>query len=192
MNSIESITQEEKDDIKEFTKDKLSVINTIPEILQDNTDRNRTSPFAFTGNRFEFRAVGSSVNVASSIFILNSAVAEQLKLFREKVDSQIENGTSHDEAILNVIREFLIDSKPIRFEGNGYSKEWIAEAKKRGLKGVTNVPESFKEYLTKESIEMFTSTNVLTEREVNAHYEIRNEIYTKKLQIEARDRKSVV
>jgi glutamine synthetase len=164
----------------------LNIVGKIPEILPDNTDRNRTSPFAFTGNRFEFRAVGSSVNVASSMYILNTAVAQQLTLFKERALKRIEGGASKDEALLETIREFIIESALIRFEGNGYSKEWQEEASRRGLRAISNVPEAFKAFLEDKSISLMKDMEVLTEREVEARYEVMNEIYLKKLQIEAR------
>ena len=164
----------------------LNIVGKIPEILPDNTDRNRTSPFAFTGNRFEFRAVGSSVNVASSMYILNTAVAQQLTLFKERALKRIEGGASKDEALLETIREFIIESALIRFEGNGYSKEWQKEASRRGLRAISNVPEAFKAFLEDKSISLMKDMEVLTEREVEARYEVMNEIYLKKLQIEAR------
>ncbi|MDD3202053.1 MAG: glutamine synthetase III [Bacteroidales bacterium] len=184
INSIENMTL--TDDVAASERERLDIVKAIPEILQDNTDRNRTSPFAFTGNRFEFRAVGSSVNVASSMFILNCAVAQQLSNFRKRVDKYMSDGIEKEEAVLKVVRELIIESKNIRFEGNGYSKEWHEEAARRGLKGITNVPESFKAYIDKKSMALFEETKVLTMREVAAHYEIKNEIFTKKLQIEAR------
>lgn len=164
----------------------LNVVGKIPEILPDNTDRNRTSPFAFTGNRFEFRAVGSSVNVASSMYILNTAVAQQLILFRERAAVRINAGATNEEAILETIREFIAESVPVRFEGNGYSKEWQDEAARRGLRGISNVPEAFKAFLEKRSIDLMKDMDVLSEKEVEARYEVMNEIYIKKLQIEAR------
>ena len=164
----------------------LNIVGKIPEILPDNTDRNRTSPFAFTGNRFEFRAVGSSVNVASSMYILNTAVAQQLTIFKERALKRIEGGASKDEALLETIREFIIESALIRFEGNGYSKEWQEEASRRGLRAISNVPEAFKAFLEDKSISLMKDMEVLTEREVEARYEVMNEIYLKKLQIEAR------
>ena len=164
----------------------LNVVGKIPEILPDNTDRNRTSPFAFTGNRFEFRAVGSSVNVASSMYILNTAVAQQLIVFKERASVRINGGATCEEAILETIREFIAESVPVRFEGNGYSKEWQEEAARRGLRGISNVPEAFKAFLEKGSIALMKDMDVLSEREVEARYEVMNEIYIKKLQIEAR------
>lgn len=165
---------------------KLDIVNKIPEILPDNTDRNRTSPFAFTGNRFEFRAVGSSVNVASSMFILNAAVAQQLMRFKELTEKEIAKGVSKEKAILKVIRQFIIESKDIRFEGNGYSSEWHQEAARRGLKGISDIPSAFRTFLDKKTLKLMEETEVLSEREVEARYEVMNEIYIKKLQIEAR------
>jgi glutamine synthetase len=184
LNSIEIMTISEN--IEESKRERLNIVKSIPEILQDNTDRNRTSPFAFTGNRFEFRAVGSSVNVASSMFILNSAVAQQLNAFRSRVDLYIKAGDVKDEAVMKVIREFIIESKLIRFEGNGYSKEWQKESRARGLKGVESVPQAYKTFIDNKTISLFKEVDVLSQREVEAHFEIKNEIFTKKLQIEAR------
>ena len=164
----------------------LNIVGKIPEILPDNTDRNRTSPFAFTGNRFEFRAVGSSVNVASSMYILNTAVAQQLVQFKQRACDRIESGASRDEAIIETIKEFINESSAIRFEGNGYSREWLEEANRRGLKGISNVPEAFKAFLEEKSISLMRDMDVLTDREIEARYEVMNEIYIKKLQIEAR------
>ena len=161
-------------------------IGKIPEILLDNTDRNRTSPFAFTGNRFEFRAAGSSANCALPMIVLNTAVAEELILFRQSVDALIEKGVKKDEAILKVIRKCIIESKKVRFEGNGYSEEWHREAERRGLRGVSNVPEAFKEYLRPETIELFGKHSIFTEAELFARYDIRNEMFVKKVQIESR------
>ncbi|MDP3453688.1 MAG: glutamine synthetase III, partial [Bacteroidales bacterium] len=184
LNSIESM--EITEDSAENRAIKLDIVNKIPEILPDNTDRNRTSPFAFTGNRFEFRAVGSSVNVASSMFILNAAVSQQLVRFKNLTEKEMEDGLSKDEALLKIIRQFIIESKDIRFEGNGYSEEWHKEAARRGLKGISDIPSAFKAYLDEKSLKLMSETEVLCEREVEARYEVLNEIYIKKLQIEAR------
>lgn len=165
---------------------KLDIVNKIPEILPDNTDRNRTSPFAFTGNRFEFRAVGSSVNVASSMFVLNAAVAQQFTRFRELAQAAIESGLTKDEALLKVIRQYIKESKLILFEGNGYGQEWHKEAEARGLKGVSDLPEAFKAYKDAKTVKLMSETGVLCEREIEARYEILNETFIKKLQIEAR------
>ncbi len=177
---ISSVTDK---DVK--VRSKMHIVNQIPEILPDNTDRNRTSPFAFTGNRFEFRAVGSSANVASSIYVLNAVVAEQLIRFKSLVTGYMSEGMAETKAMMKVIRQFLLESKKIRFEGNGYSKEWREEAERRGLKSIS-VPEAFSEYVRKENIRLFENLDIMTAREAEARYEVLNEIYVKKLQIEAR------
>ena len=161
-------------------------IPQIPELLIDNTDRNRTSPFAFTGNRFEFRAVGSEANCASAMIALNTAMAEQLVEFKAKVDALIEKGEPKISAVIQVIREYIKACKPIRFDGNGYSEEWKAEAAKRGLDCETSCPLIFDRYLTPESVKMFESQGVMTKVELEARNEVKWEIYTKKIQIEAR------
>ena len=161
-------------------------IPQIPELLIDNTDRNRTSPFAFTGNRFEFRAVGSEANCASAMIALNTAMAEQLVEFKTKVDALIEKGEPKISAVIQVIREYIKICKPIRFDGNGYSEEWKAEAAKRGLDCETSCPLIFDRYLTPESVKMFESQGVMTKVELEARNEVKWEIYTKKIQIEAR------
>lgn len=158
----------------------------IPEVLLDNTDRNRTSPFAFTGNRFEFRAVGSTANCASALIVLNAAVAAQLMDFKAEVDSKIAAGIAKEKAIFEVIKSYIKLSKPIRFDGNGYSDEWKIEAAQRGLNCQTCVPEIYKAYTTEQSINMFLKTGVLTEKELYARNEVKWETYTKKIQIEAR------
>lgn len=161
-------------------------IGRIPEILIDNTDRNRTSPFAFTGNRFEFRAVGSQANCASAMLALNAAVAEQLQAFKVEVDAKIAEGKEKYTAILEVLRKDIKECKAIHFDGNGYSEEWKAEAAKRGLDCETSVPVIFDAYLKESSIKMFESTGVMTEKELEARNEVKWETYTKKIQIEAR------
>ena len=161
-------------------------IPQIPELLIDNTDRNRTSPFAFTGNRFEFRAVGSEANCASAMIALNTAVAEQLVEFKQKVDELIEKGEPKVSALIQVIREYIKASKPIRFDGNGYSEEWKAEAARRGLDCETSCPIIFDQYLTPASVKMFESQGVMTQKELEARNEVKWETYTKKIQIEAR------
>lgn len=158
----------------------------IPEILIDNTDRNRTSPFAFTGNRFEFRAVGSSANCASAMIVLNAAVADQLTQFKSEVDKAVAVGTPLRQAILSEVRKLIIQSKPIHFDGNGYSEEWVNEAKRRGLDCETSAPKIFDAYLTRESEEMFDRTGVFSRIELEARNEVKWEMYTKKVQIEAR------
>ncbi|MBN2348179.1 MAG: glutamine synthetase III [Bacteroidales bacterium] len=161
-------------------------IGKIPEILLDNTDRNRTSPFAFTGNRFEFRAVGSATNCASPMMALNTAVAEQLTAFNREVNALINKGIKKDEAILQVIRKYITDSKPVRFEGNNYSEEWVIEAVKRGLTNITSVPDALDAYLSKSSRALFKSQKIFSEKELEARTEVRLENYIKKVQIEAR------
>ena len=161
-------------------------IPSIPELLIDNTDRNRTSPFAFTGNRFEFRAVGSEANCASAMIALNSAVAEALVNFKKRVDALVAGGKDLHAAIISVLREDIKTCKAIRFDGNGYSDEWVEEATKRGLDVEKSCPLIFDRYLDKESIEMFESLNVMNAKELEARNEIKWETYTKKIQIEAR------
>ena len=161
-------------------------IPEIPELMIDNTDRNRTSPFAFTGNRFEFRAVGSEANCASSLIVLNAAVAEALENFKARVDALIAKGEDQTSAIIDIVREDIKTCKPIRFDGNGYSDEWKEEAAKRGLDCEASCPVVFDRYLDKESIEMFAKTNVMSESELKARNEVKWETYTKKIQIEAR------
>lgn len=161
-------------------------MSQIPEIMIDNTDRNRTSPFAFTGNRFEFRAVGSSANCASAMIALNAAVADQLKQFKAKIDARLNNGDDLTHALLEEIRALIIESKPIHFDGNGYSDEWKEEAARRGLDCETSVPKIFDAYLSEQSVEMFARAGVFTKIELEARNEVKWEMYTKKVQIEAR------
>ena len=158
----------------------------IPELLLDNTDRNRTSPFAFTGNRFEFRALGSSANCGSALLALNSAVAYQLRQFKADVDTLREAGSSKEAAIFEVLKRYIQESKPIRFDGNGYSKEWEAEAKRRGLDCESSVPLQYDAYLKPDVVQMFEATGVLSLKELEARNEVKWEIYIKKVQIEAR------
>lgn len=161
-------------------------IGRIPEIILDNTDRNRTSPFAFTGNRFEFRAVGSSANCASAMIALNTAVADQLAKFKVEVDGLVESGVKKDEAIFQVLKKLIIESKAIRFDGNGYSDEWKEEAAKRGLTNITSVPTALEALEDPRVIEMYGKTGVLSHREIESRIEVELEKYTKKIQIEAR------
>ncbi len=161
-------------------------IGRIPEIILDTTDRNRTSPFAFTGNRFEFRAVGSSANCASAMIALNTAVADQLVKFKIEVDTLIEAGVKKDEAIFQVLKKLIIESKAIRFDGNGYSDEWKVEAAKRGLTNITSVPTALEALEVPRVIEMYEKAGVLTHREIESRIEVELEKYTKKIQIEAR------
>ena len=167
-------------------QESIKIVNSIPEIFPDNTDRNRTSPFAFTGNRFEFRAVGTSQNVASAVYVLNSIVAESLVEFRAEVDALEAAGEDRSSAVMKVVRKFIEESKDIMFEGNGYSKEWEIESQNRGLRAVKNIPEAYEVYHESQTVEMFENTGVLARNEVEARFEILNETYVKKLQIEAR------
>ncbi|MDO4949602.1 MAG: glutamine synthetase III [Bacteroidales bacterium] len=161
-------------------------IPQIPELLIDNTDRNRTSPFAFTGNRFEFRAVGSEANCACALIALNSAMAEQLMSFKAEVDAFMYEGLPKEKAIVSVLRKYIAISKPIRFDGNGYSDEWRKEALRRGLDCETCCPLIFDNYLSESSIRMFERTGVLSRKELEARNEVKWDTYTKKIQIEAR------
>ena len=185
---LEHIEESTKDDLVSLSgKQGMKLdIPQIPELMIDNTDRNRTSPFAFTGNRFEFRAVGSEANCASAMIALNSALAEQLVEFKKDVDELIEKGEPKISAILDVIRKYIKICKPIHFDGNGYSDEWKAEAARRGLDCETSVPVIFDNYLKPESIRMFESIGVMTKKELEARNEVKWEMYTKKIQIEAR------
>ena len=167
-------------------QESIKIVNSIPEIFPDNTDRNRTSPFAFTGNRFEFRAVGTSQNVASAVYVLNCAVAESLTQFRAEVDALEAAGEDRSAAVMKVVRKFIEESKDIMFEGNGYSKEWEIESRSRGLRAVTNIPEAYEVYHEPATLAVFADTGVLARNEVEARFEILNETYVKKLQIEAR------
>jgi glutamine synthetase len=185
LDKLEHAKAEEAIIINAKKEMKLGVAN-IPEILLDNTDRNRTSPFAFTGNRFEFRAVGSSANCGAAMLALNAAVAEQLILFKQEVDSRIEKGEPKERVLFDVIKKYIVACKAIRFDGNGYSEEWKAEAQKRGLDCETSVPLVIDRYLKPESIKMFGLTGVLSEAELHSRSEVKWETYVKKLQIESR------
>jgi len=167
-------------------KKSIDLMGSLPEIIPDNTDRNRTSPFAFTGNRFEFRAVGASANAAASTYVLNAAVAESLKDFQARVEEKLARGEAKDKALLAVIRAFLEEAAPVMFEGNGYSQEWQREAVRRGLSPVTNVPLAFQTFRKEKSVELFSHTGVLTPSEIEARVEVQEETYVKKMQIEAR------
>ncbi len=185
LNKVEQSTNDELFNVS--GKEGLSLgMSQIPEILVDNTDRNRTSPFAFTGNRFEFRAVGSSANCASAMIALNAAVAEQLTEFKEKVDARIAKGENLNHALLEEIKILITQSKAIHFDGNGYSDEWKEEAARRGLDCETNAAKIFDAYLSEQSIEMFRKAGVFTKVELEARNEVKWEMYTKKVQIEAR------
>ncbi|MEG1934633.1 MAG: glutamine synthetase type III, partial [Rikenellaceae bacterium] len=186
LNSIEERVSDKKMTPDEKTDIKLD-IGKIPEILLDNTDRNRTSPFAFTGNRFEFRATGSSTNCASPLIVINAAVADELRNFKIEVDTLIDNGVKKDEAVLQTIRKYITSSKKIRFEGNGYSTSWHDEALNvRGLEILRSVPDAFKSYLREELVGLFGRHSIMNEVELKARYEVKNETYVKKVQIESR------
>jgi glutamine synthetase len=185
LDKLENSTSEQAIVMDPKQRMKLGVAK-IPSVLLDNTDRNRTSPFAFTGNRFEFRAVGSSDNCSSAMIALNSIVAAQLVEFKKTVDAKIADGLSKDKAIFDVLKDYIKVSKPIRFDGNGYSDEWKEEAQKRGLDCETSVPLIIDAYTTPESIKLFEGIGVLSERELHARNEVKWETYTKKIQIEAR------
>lgn len=185
LDKIEYSSEDDDITVDELKKMKLGVAH-IPEVLIDNTDRNRTSPFAFTGNRFEFRAVGSSANCSSAMIALNSTVASQLIEFKQEIDQKMHKGMKKEQAIFDTLRSYIKESKAIRFEGNGYSEEWLIEANKRGLDCETSVPVIYDAYTTPQSVKMFESVGVLNEKELHARNEVKWEIYTKKLQIEAR------
>ncbi|QBN20115.1 glutamine synthetase III family protein [Flavobacterium nackdongense] len=175
------LSPEEKTDLK------LNVVGKIPEVILDNTDRNRTSPFAFTGNKFEFRAVGSSANCSNAMTTLNTIVAKQLKDFKVEVDALIDGkGLKKDEAIFNVLREYIKVSKNILFEGDGYSEAWEKEAAKRGLSNFKTTPEALKARVSKQALNLFSEMGILNHVEMEARYEIELEEYTKKIQIEGR------
>jgi glutamine synthetase len=183
------------DDIEKNVKGKMSPelktelkldIGRIPAVMLDNTDRNRTSPFAFTGNKFEFRAVGSSANCAGPMTVLASIVAHQLQVFRKSVDALIAKGTKKDEAILRVLRDEIAASKSIRFEGNGYSEEWVEEAAKRGLSNIKDTPRALDVWARPETAKLFTGLGVLNKEELEARHEIHLHNYTLKVQIESR------
>lgn len=186
LDELEKAVHSGKMSPEEKTALKLSV-GRIPDILMDNTDRNRTSPFAFTGNKFEFRAVGSSANCGWPMTVLNAIVAEQLMQFKKDVDSLMEkDAVEKDEAIFQVLKKYINQSKKIRFEGNGYSEEWKTEAKKRGLSNIPTTPPALEAMVSKNSMKLFESLGILNHRELEARYEIALETYTKKIQIESR------
>ena len=185
LDSLEERVSDKKMTPDEKTDIKLD-IGKIPDILLDNTDRNRTSPFAFTGNRFEFRATGSSYTCAAPLTVINTAMAEELIQFKKEVDKLIDKGIKKDEAILQVIRKYIIASKKIRFEGNGYSQEWLDEAARRGLEGISSIPEAFKLFNRPEYKNLLLKHGVYSESEIHARYEINLEILVKKIQIESR------
>lgn len=186
LNKIEKSDGEEVMAVNDKTGFHLAGIDHIPELLIDNTDRNRTSPFAFTGNRFEFRAVGSSANCAKAMIVLNTAVAEQLMSFKREVEQYIAGGIKKQEAIHKVLKNYIRESAPVRFDGNGYGEAWKEEAKRRGLDCETSLPVILQQFTHPDVIEMFTKTGVLNYRELKAREEVYLETYTKKIQIEAR------
>lgn len=185
---LDSIEKAEEDaDILLDGKDKINLdIAQIPELMIDNTDRNRTSPFAFTGNRFEYRAVGSTANCASAMIAVNAAVADQLNRFADKVDARVAAGEQLNQAIFKEMRQLVIDSKAIHFDGNGYSDEWKKEAARRGLDVESSAPLMYDAYTRKSSTEMFERTGVLSTKEIEARNEVKWEMYSKKVQIESR------
>lgn len=174
------LSPEEKTDLK------LNVVGKIPDVFLDNTDRNRTSTFAFTGNKFEFRAVGSKANCGKPMMLINTIVAKQLTEFKKEVDALIEGGLKKDEAIFNVLREYIKSSKKIRFEGDGYSKEWEEEAQRRGLSNNKTTPEALKALVSEKALSLFEEMQIMNRHEVKARYEIELEEYTKNIQIEGR------
>jgi glutamine synthetase len=189
-HTLENVLNDFESDAKVGTKANASAtinVPNIPEILFDNTDRNRTSPFAFTGNKFEFRAVGSSDNCSSSMVVLNTIVANQLKNFKAEVDAHVaKNGGSAEEAIKGILRGYITETKRILFGGNGYGDEWKEEAKRRGLSNITTTPEALQAYLTPESQNLFVENGIFSHRELDARTEIRYETYVLRLQIEGR------
>ncbi len=185
LDELEETVPDKKMTPDEKTSIKLN-IGKIPEILLDNTDRNRTSPFAFTGNRFEYRAVGSSANCASALIVLNTVVAEQLKSFKKEVDTMVDKGVKKDEAILQILKKYIKETKNIRFDGNGYSQEWVKEASRRGLLNISSVPEALNAYMKDKSIKVFAANDVFNAKELEARVEVELEKFTKKIQIEAR------
>lgn len=185
FNELEKVT-EGKLSPDEKTELKLNVVGKIPEILLDNTDRNRTSPFAFTGNKFEVRAVGSSANCAEIMTVMNTIMAFQLRKFKVAVDELIEKGLKKDEAIFNVLRDYIKEVRPILFEGDGYSQEWVEEAEKRGLANLITSPEALATETTTKHINLFQSSAVLSEREIYARNEIKLEKYSANISIEAK------
>ena len=185
LDLMEESVTDKKMTPEEKTALKLN-IGRIPEIILDTTDRNRTSPFAFTGNRFEYRAVGSSANCASALIVLNSVVASQLIKFKKEVDALVESGIKRDEALFQVLKRLIVESKPIRFNGNGYSDEWVEEAARRGLTNIKNVPEALSAYLRPETFRLFEELEVLDHRELHGRVEVEYEKFIKKVQIESR------
>ncbi len=186
LDELEKLPNRKKLTNGNKTKPITIEIPKIPEILLDNTDRNRTSPFAFTGNKFEFRAVGSSANTAKPMFVLNTIMADQLTQFKAEVDALIASGLKKDDAIFNVVKQYIKSSKNIRFEGNSYSMEWVEEAKRRGLSNNASTPDALKAFVSEKTISLFERHHVMNSTEIRARYEIKLEKYIKKLQIESR------
>ena len=185
LDHVESRVTENFTEADESTL-RLDIHKQIPELLMDNTDRNRTSPFAFTGNKFEFRAVGSSANCASPMLVLNTIVADTLKSFKKDVDAHIAKGEKKEVALLHVLRQYIADSKNIRFEGDNYSQEWADEAARRGLSNFKTTPEALDAYISDKAKKVFYDNGIFTERELEARHDIMLEDYVKKVQIEAR------
>lgn len=185
LNELEEKVKNGKMTPDQKTQLKLN-IGKIPDILLDNTDRNRTSPFAFTGNKFEFRAVGSSANCSGPMTVVNTIVTDTLVQFKKDVDGLIAKNVEKDEAIFQVLRNYIVASKRVRFEGNGYGEEWVKEATKRGLNNFKTTPEALESWMNKKFVDLFIRHNVLSEREQHARYEIYLETYVKKIQIESR------
>ncbi len=181
----ELVSTKPRSTVKASSKTSIDV-KKIPEILLDNTDRNRTSPFAFTGNKFEFRAVGSSANCANAMVVLNAIMADQLNKFKAEVDAQIKKGKKKEDAILDILKAYYKASKNILFEGNGYSDEWVKEAKKRGLSNIKTTPEALNAYIADKSKQLFARNDIFDARELDARYEIMQEDYVKKIDIEAK------
>ncbi|MCM1152838.1 MAG: glutamine synthetase III [Muribaculum sp.] len=184
---LENLINNGSDDILLGGKERLTLdVAQIPQLRIDTTDRNRTSPFAFTGNRFEYRAVGSTANCASAMIALNAAVADQLNLFADTIEKKVKEGVEFEKAVLGEIRRLVIESKAIHFDGNGYSDEWVIEAGKRGLDTETSAPLMYDRYMTEQSVEMFKRTGIFTAKELEARNEVKWETYSKKIQIESR------
>ncbi|HET6245265.1 MAG: glutamine synthetase III [Bacteroidetes bacterium] len=186
LKELEVKVKKGKMSADEKTDLKLNIIGKIPDILLDNTDRNRTSPFAFTGNKFEFRAVGSSANCATAMIVINAIVADQLIKFKGQVDELIEKGIGKDEAILQILRSYIVSSKNILFEGNGYSEEWVKEAAQRGLSNIKSAPVAFDAFVSAKTISLFENLKIYSKVEQYARHDIYLELYTKKIQIESR------
>ncbi len=185
MNDVKERVSDKMDETDESML-KIDIHKSIPELLMDNTDRNRTSPFAFTGNKFEFRAVGSSANCANPMTVLNAIMAETLKQFKKDVDALIEKGEKKEIAIMHIIRQYIVGSEKVLFEGDGYSEAWEKEAEKRGLPNIKTTPLALDAMVTDKAKKLFESNNVYTHSELEARHEIELEKYIKKVQIESR------